>query len=92
MLCGSVKGGGRPLAGVAARLADTTAHDVARRYVFAQAAKNVLNTRAGVGWSSGSHTALPTLTTAKGPGADILVGMVENTDIGMRMTELLGRK
>ena len=71
------------------KLKDTTAHDVQRRYVFAQAAKNVLNAHAGVGWSSGSHTALPTLTTAKGPGAEILVGMTENCDIAMRMKKLL---
>ena len=70
-------------------LKDTTAHDVARRYVFAQAAKNVLNKHAGVGWSSGSHTALPTFTTAKGPGAEMLVGMSENKDIGIRLKELL---
>ena len=74
---------------VRARLKDTTAHDVRRRYVFAQAAKNVLNARAGVGWSSGSHTALPTLTTAKGVGADILVGMAENADLGARLKALL---
>ena len=71
------------------KLKDTTAHDVERLYVFAQAAKNVLNAHAGVGWSSGSHTALPTLTTAKGPGAEILVGMKENSDIGKRLKELL---
>ncbi|MBO7721086.1 MAG: alkaline phosphatase [Kiritimatiellae bacterium] len=70
------------------RLKDTTAHDVARLYVFAQAAKNVLNAHAGVGWSSGSHTALPALTSAKGPGAEMLVGMSDNTDIGKRMKKL----
>ncbi|MBO7683457.1 MAG: alkaline phosphatase [Kiritimatiellae bacterium] len=74
---------------VRAKRRDTTAHDVARIYVFAQTAKNVLNARAGVGWSSGSHTALPTFTTAKGPGADILVGMDDNADIGLRMKRLL---
>ena len=74
---------------VRAKLKDTTAHDVARRYVFAQAAKSVLNAHAGVGWSSGSHTALPTFTTAKGAGADILVGMEDNADIGARMKRLL---
>ena len=72
-------------------LADTTAHDVSRRYVFAQAAKDVLNAHAGVGWSSRSHTALPTLTTAKGAGAEILVGMRENTDLGKRLKGLLSR-
>ena len=70
-------------------LADTTAHDVARRYVFAQAVKNVLNARAGIGWSSGAHTALPTLTTAGGPGAEILVGMTENSELGIRLKGLL---
>lgn len=74
---------------VRVKLQDTKAHDVKRRYVFAQAVKNVLNARAGVGWSSGAHTALPTFTTAKGCGADILVGMTENADIGMRLKALL---
>lgn len=69
---------------------DTTAHNVARRYVFAQAARNVLNSQAGVGWSSGSHTALPTFTTAKGPRADIVVGMKENSDLGKRLKALYG--
>lgn len=71
------------------KLRDTTAHDVARRYAFAQAVKNVLNAHAGVGWGSGAHTALPTLTTAKGAGAEILVGMTENTDIANRLKALL---
>ena len=73
------------------KLADTTAHDVRRRYAFAAAAKRVLAAHAGVGWSSGSHTALPTLTTAQGVGADILVGMRENTDLGRRLKGLLER-
>lgn len=77
------------VANVRSKLQDTTAHDVKRRYVFAQAVKNVLNAHAGVGWSSGSHTALPTLTTAKGVGAEILLGMKENTDIGVRLKKLL---
>ena len=74
---------------IRAKLKDTTAHDVKRRYVVAQAVKNVLNARAGVGWSSSSHTALPTLTTAWGCGADILVGMAENSDLGARLKALL---
>ena len=71
------------------RLQDTVAHDVGRRYVFASAARSVLAAHAGVGWSSGSHTALPTMTTAKGVGADILVGMAENSDIGERLKKLV---
>ena len=71
------------------RLQDTVAHDVKRRYKFASAARGVLAAHAGVGWSSASHTALPTLTTAKGAGADILVGMIENSDIGERLKKLI---
>lgn len=74
---------------VRARLKDTTAHNVSRRYVFAQAVKNVLNAHAGIAWSTGSHTALPTLTTAAGAGAEIVDGMTENTDIGLRLKKLL---
>lgn len=70
-------------------MSDTTAHDVGRRYVFASAVCQVLAAHAGIGWSSGNHTALPTLTTARGRRADILVGMTENTDIGNRLKELL---
>ena len=68
---------------------DTTAHNVARKYAFGRAANRVLAAHAGIGWSSGSHTALPTFTTAKGVGADILVGMEENTDLGDRLKRLL---
>ena len=76
---------------VRAKLKDTTAHDVRRRYAFAQAARSVLNAHAGIGWSSSSHTALPTLTTAKGPGAEMLVGMRENSELGQRLKALLAR-
>ena len=71
------------------RLADTKAHDVRRRYVFAATARAVLAAHAGVGWSSASHTALPTMTTAKGAGAELLVGMTENSDIGARLKKIL---
>jgi alkaline phosphatase len=74
---------------VKSRLADTTAHDVKRRYVFAQAVKNVLNARAGIGWNTHSHTAMPTMTTAKGCGAEILKGMTDNTEIGIRLKRLV---
>ena len=70
------------------QVADTTAHDVGRRYVFASAVRGVLAAHAGIGWSSGSHTALPTLTTAQGASADIIVGMQENSDIGIRLKKL----
>jgi alkaline phosphatase len=71
------------------QVADTTAHDVGRRYVFASTVRGVLAAKAGIGWSTGSHTALPTLTTAQGVRADILLGMQDNTDIGIRLKKLL---
>lgn len=71
------------------RIADTTAYDASRRYRFAATVCGVLAAHAGIGWSSGNHTALPTLTTAQGRHADILMGMAENTDIGRRVKELL---
>lgn len=71
------------------QVADTTAHNVGRRYVFASTVRGVLAAKAGIGWSTSSHTALPTLTTAQGCRADIVVGMHENTDIGMRLKKLL---
>ena len=74
---------------VKSHLIDTKAHDVRRRYVFASTVRGVLASHSGVGWSSGSHTALPTMTTAKGAGADVLVGMAENSDIGERLKKLL---
>jgi len=73
---------------VRAKVKDTKAHDEQRRYVFAQAVKNALNSHAGIGWSTGNHTALPTLTTALGVKAEILQGMTENTDIGNRLKAL----
>lgn len=70
------------------KVSDTTKYDSSRRYAFATAVKNVFAAHAGIGWSSGSHTALPTLTTAHGAKADIIVGMQENTDIGIRLKRL----
>ena len=73
------------------RVEDTSAHNVKRRYVFASTVRGILASKAGIGWSSASHTALPTLTTAQGAGADIVVGMKENTDIAVRLKKLLSK-
>lgn len=67
---------------------ENTAHDKSRKYRFAAACRGVLAAHAGVGWSSGSHTALPTLTTAKGPGAENFIGMLENSDISLKLKAL----
>jgi alkaline phosphatase len=71
------------------KVADTTHYMAARKYIFAKTAVNVLNARAGVSWSTGSHTALPVLVTAKGPGSDILDGLTELSHIGIRLKKLV---
>lgn len=74
---------------VRAKEAETRAHDVARRRKFAAAAKRLLSNHAGVGWSTGGHTALPTMTTAKGCGAEKFIGFLENSDIALILKSLL---
>ena len=53
------------------------------------AAKTVINGKAGIGWTSGSHTALPVLTTAIGAGAEKFTGFIDNTDIARKIKDLL---
>ncbi len=45
------------------------------------ACRLVMSHKAGLGWSSGAHTAMPVMTTAQGPGAEKFSGFIENTDI-----------
>ena len=58
---------------------------------LAGAAKRILSAHAGLAWKSGGHTALPTMTTAEGPGSEILEGMTDNTEIGARLKGLYTR-
>ena len=74
---------------VKARQQETRKHDVRRRQKFAATAKRLLGNHTGVGWSSGSHTAMPTMTNARGCGAERFIGLLENCDIGRRLKELL---
>ena len=53
------------------------------------AVKNVFSHKCGIGWSSGAHTALPVLTTAKGPGAERFTGFIDNTDISKILKDLV---
>ncbi|MBO4632314.1 MAG: alkaline phosphatase [Lentisphaeria bacterium] len=56
---------------------------------FALEAKNVLSHKAGIGWTSGAHTALPVLTTSKGVKAKLFTGFINNTDIAIKMKSIL---
>ena len=44
-------------------------------------ARRIMQNKAGVGWTSGSHTGLPALTTSIGPGSELFTGFLDNTDI-----------
>ena len=47
-----------------------------------------MNAKAGIGWTSGSHTALPVLTTSSGVGAEIFTGFLDNTDIAKKLKSI----
>lgn len=53
------------------------------------AARLIIQDKAGIGWSSGSHTALPTFTTAKGIGGERFQGFLENCDISWILKDLV---
>lgn len=63
------------------KIGENTAYDGEKRYLFGGACRLVLAHKCGLGWSSGAHTAMPVLTTAKGPCAEQFTGFIENTDI-----------
>lgn len=52
-------------------------------------ARTIMSNKAGVGWTSGSHTALPVLTTSWGKGAENFSGFIDNTDIAKKLKALL---
>ena len=53
------------------------------------AAKLVMSQKAGIGWTTGSHTALPVLTTSTGVQGERFTGFIDNTDISKKLKELL---
>jgi alkaline phosphatase len=57
---------------------------------IAKLAIEILNSRAGIGWNSYSHTALPIPVYAIGAGQEIFNGYYDNTDIPKKIGELMG--
>ena len=51
-------------------------------------ARLIMASKAGIGWSTGAHTALPVLTTATGKNAEKFSGFYENTEISNRLKEM----
>ncbi len=60
--------------------------------LFTVAAMNILNQKAGIGWTSGSHTAVPVPVYAIGVGQDMFKGYPDNTELPKAMMELMGLK
>ena len=63
--------------------------DRIRAAALAKEARIIMSNKAGIGWTSGAHTALPVLTTSYGNGSERFSGFLENTDISNRLKELL---
>lgn len=50
---------------------------------------NMLNSQAGVGWTSGSHTGIPVPVYAIGDGADKFSGLNDNTDLPKKILSVI---
>jgi len=70
-------------------LKDDEKYDAAKISRLPTAVKSIFSHKCGIGWTSGSHTALPVLTTAGGPGAERFVGFIDNTDIAKILKDLV---
>lgn len=49
---------------------------------------HILNAKAGIGWTSNSHTGLPVPVYALGAGQNLFNGYYDNTDIYKKMASL----
>ena len=68
-----------------AKIEENGKYDGEKRYLLGGACRLVMSHKCGIGWSSGAHTAMPVLTTAKGCCAERFSGFIENTDISRIM-------
>ncbi len=57
---------------------------------FVMEVTHILNRRAGLGWTSYSHTAVPIATFAIGQGSDAFMGYYDNTDIFTNISAIMG--
>ena len=68
---------------------ENEAYDAKKISRLPTSVKAVFSHKCGIGWTSGAHTALPVLTTAKGPGAARFSGFIDNTDLAKRLKALV---
>ncbi len=71
------------------KIEENSEYDGEKRYLLGGACRLIISHKSGIGWSSGAHTAMPVLTTAKGVGAELFGGFIENTDISKKLKSLL---
>ena len=53
---------------------------------------HIINKKAGIAWTSYSHTAVPVPTYASGSGSDLFNGYYDNTDIFFKLKSIMGVK
>ena len=53
---------------------------------------SIISRRARVGWTTGGHTATDVNLYAFGPGADRLVGNMDNDQLGQALLEMIARR
>lgn len=63
--------------------------DAFKKKQLARAARIIMNGKAGIGWTTGSHTALPVLTTSTGVKSELFTGFIENCDIAIKIKSIL---
>ena len=63
--------------------------DAFKKKQLAKAARIIMNGKAGIGWTTGSHTALPVLTTSTGVKSELFTGFIENCDIAIKIKSIL---
>jgi alkaline phosphatase len=57
---------------------------------LAMAANHIVSGKAGLGWTTYSHTGVPVPVSAVGTGADQFAGYYDNTDLSKRLFKLMG--
>jgi alkaline phosphatase len=53
---------------------------------------HIIDNKAGIGWTTYSHTGSPVVTSASGPGAETFAGYYDNTDLAKKIMAALGEK
>lgn len=70
------------------KIEENTKYDGVKRYLLGGVCRTIMAHKCGIAWSTGTHTAMPVLTTAKGCQAELFSGLMENSDLGKRLRSL----